>query len=184
MLLSYYRIYTRYRKSYRNKIVDTSDTRYCAKFQPFVTSNNANNCKKQFCIFCNFALFASLTLKMTSKFKCDLIYRHNLGVPDLFLQFFCTITLCASKSLKPKKHFESFEKCVDIRSTFSILFYVYLNHCKVEEFLRLILALLAKLLQLLNFLTLSNDQNPAKPLHRPFEKSLFLFVCWKLIAVF
>ncbi len=36
-------------------------------------------------------------------------------------------------------------------------------------------ALIAKLLQPLNFLTLSNDQNPAKPRHRPFEQSLFLF---------
>ncbi len=36
------------------------------------------------------------------------------------------------------------------------------------------LALLAKLL-LLNFLTLSNDQNPVKPRHKPFEQSLFLF---------
>ncbi len=45
---------------------------------------------------------------------------------------------------------------------------------KLEELLRL-LALLAKLLQLLNFLTLSNFQNPAKPRHRPFEQSLFLF---------
>ncbi len=36
-------------------------------------------------------------------------------------------------------------------------------------------ALTAKLLQPLNFLTLSNDQNPAKPCHRPFEQSLFLF---------
>ncbi len=36
-------------------------------------------------------------------------------------------------------------------------------------------ALIAKLLQLLNFLTLSNDQNPVKPRHRPFEQSLFLF---------
>ncbi len=36
-------------------------------------------------------------------------------------------------------------------------------------------ALIAKLLQPLNYLTLSNDQNPAKPRHRPFEQSLFLF---------
>ncbi len=36
-------------------------------------------------------------------------------------------------------------------------------------------ALIAKLIQPLNFLTLSNDQNPAKPRHRPFEQSLFLF---------
>ncbi len=36
-------------------------------------------------------------------------------------------------------------------------------------------ALIAKLLQPLNFLTLSNDRNPAKPRHRPFEQSLFLF---------
>ncbi len=35
--------------------------------------------------------------------------------------------------------------------------------------------LVAKLLQLLNFLSLSNDQNPAKSRHRPFEQSLFLF---------
>ncbi len=37
------------------------------------------------------------------------------------------------------------------------------------------LALIAKLLQLLNFLTMSNNQNLAKPSHRPFEQSLFLF---------
>ena len=42
---------------------------------------------------------------------------------------------------------------------------------KLESFL----ALLAKLLQLFNFLTLSNDQNRAKPCQRPFEQSLFLF---------
>ncbi len=41
--------------------------------------------------------------------------------------------------------------------------------------LKSFLALLAKRLQLLNFLTLSNDQNPAEPRHRPFEQSLFLF---------
>ncbi len=32
----------------------------------------------------------------------------------------------------------------------------------------------AKLLHLWHFLTLSNDQNPAKPRHRPFLQSLFL----------
>ncbi len=37
-------------------------------------------------------------------------------------------------------------------------------------------ALIPKLHQPLNFLTLSNDQNPAKPRHRPFEQSLFLFL--------
>ncbi len=57
---------------------------------------------------------------------------------------------------------------------FSKIFHFCLNDYKVEELLRL-LALLAKLLQLLNFLTLSNFQNPAKPRHRPFEQSLFLF---------
>ncbi len=38
------------------------------------------------------------------------------------------------------------------------------------------LAFIAKLLLLLNFLTLSNDQNLAKPRHRPFEQSLFFFL--------
>ena len=42
-LLSYYRIYARYRKTYENKSVDASDTRYCEKFQPFVTSIFAKN---------------------------------------------------------------------------------------------------------------------------------------------
>ncbi len=41
--LSYYRIYARYRKPYKNKSVDTSGIRYCAKFQPFVTSIFAKN---------------------------------------------------------------------------------------------------------------------------------------------
>ncbi len=36
------------------------------------------------------------------------------------------------------------------------------------------MALIAKLLQLFNFLTLSNDLNPAKPRHRPLEQSMFL----------
>ncbi len=58
-------------------------------------------------------------------------------------------------------------------STFSIIFHFYLNDYLVEKLLRL-LAFIVKL-QPLNFLTLSNDQNPAKPRHRPFEKSLFLF---------
>ncbi len=30
-------------KTYKNNKVDTSDTRYCAKFQPFVTSIHAKN---------------------------------------------------------------------------------------------------------------------------------------------
>ncbi len=42
--------------------------------------------------------------------------------------------------------------------------------------LKSFLALIAKLLQPLNFLTLSNDQNPGKPRRRPFEQSLFLFM--------
>ncbi len=44
-------------------------------------------------------------------------------------------------------------------------------------------ALIAKLLQPLNFLTLSNGQNPAKPRHRPFEQSLFFvtFCCQFII---
>ncbi len=46
---------------------------------------------------------------------------------------------------------------------------------KLKCFLGPSLALLAKLLQLLNFLTFSNYPNPAKPRHRPFEQSLFLF---------
>ncbi len=45
-LLSYYRIYARYRKTYKNKSVDTKDIRYCAKFQPFVTSIFAKNLQK------------------------------------------------------------------------------------------------------------------------------------------
>ena len=36
-LLSYYRIYARYRKTYKNKSVDKSEIRYCAKFQTSVT---------------------------------------------------------------------------------------------------------------------------------------------------
>ncbi len=43
-------------------------------------------------------------------------------------------------------------------------------------------ALIAKLLQPLNFLTLSNDKNPAKPRQRPFEQSLFLFFAGVLLA--
>ncbi len=43
-------------------------------------------------------------------------------------------------------------------------------------------AFLAKLLQPLNFLTLSNDQNPAKPCHRPLEQSLFLFLYGAMAA--
>ncbi len=50
-LLTYYQIYARYRKTYTNKSVDTSDLRYCAKFQPFVTSIFAKNRKKRFCDF-------------------------------------------------------------------------------------------------------------------------------------
>ena len=41
--------------------------------------------------------------------------------------------------------------------------------------LKRFLVLIAKLLQHLNFLTLFNDQKPAKSRHRPFEQSLFLF---------
>ncbi len=56
-LLSYYRIYTRYRKTYKNKSVDTSDIRYCAKFQPIVTSNFAKNRQKRLWIFWRFCVF-------------------------------------------------------------------------------------------------------------------------------
>ncbi len=54
-LLSYYQIYARYaaEKLLKNNSVDTSDTRYCAKFCPFGTSNYAKN---DFAIFCDFAI--------------------------------------------------------------------------------------------------------------------------------
>ncbi len=51
VLLLYYWIYARYRKTYKNKSVDTSDIRYRANFQPSVTSIFAKNCRKWFCIF-------------------------------------------------------------------------------------------------------------------------------------
>ena len=45
-LLLYYRIYARYRKTYKNKSVDTSEIRYCAKFQASLTSIFANKFPK------------------------------------------------------------------------------------------------------------------------------------------
>ena len=69
-LLSYCQIHARYRKTYENKSVDTSDIRYCAKFQPSVTNNFAKKCKNW---FRDFVFLAFLIFKMTSKFKFDLI---------------------------------------------------------------------------------------------------------------
>ena len=49
---------SRYRKTYKNKSVYSSDIRYCAKFQPLVASSIfAKNCQNDFTIFCNFAVF-------------------------------------------------------------------------------------------------------------------------------
>ena len=71
------------------------------------------------------------------------------------------------------KHFNSLENVLTV--TLGQLFpYSFIFTSMIIK-LKSFLALLAKLLQLLNFLTLSNDQNPAKPRHRPFEQSLFLF---------
>ncbi len=86
-LLSYYGIYARCRKTYNNKSVDTGETRYCTKFQPFVAIIYAKNCQKQVCIFCNFPFFAFLTFKMTFKFKFDLIRPTYIwGCPIFFIQ--------------------------------------------------------------------------------------------------
>ncbi len=99
-LLSYYRIYERYRKTYKNKSVDTSDTRYCAKFQPFVTSIFAKNRQKRFCVFSRFRGFLPFwPLKWPQNSNLTWSAQHNLGVPDLFcfIKKICTITLCAFK---------------------------------------------------------------------------------------
>ena len=50
-------------RTYKNKSVDTSDIRYCAKFQPFVTSNFAKNGQKRFCEFLRFWNFVRFDLK-------------------------------------------------------------------------------------------------------------------------
>ncbi len=50
-LLSYFWIYARYRKIYKNKSVDTSEIRYCAKFQTSVTCIFTKKCQKHFCMF-------------------------------------------------------------------------------------------------------------------------------------
>ncbi len=75
---------------------------------------------------------------------------------------------------RPKNSFKSLENVltVTLGQLFSYSFIFTAIIIKLKSFS----ALIAKLLQPLNFLALSNDQNPAKPRHRPFEQSLFLFL--------
>ncbi len=68
-LLSYYRIYAQYRKTYKNKSVDTKDLRYCAKFQPFVSCIFAENCQKRFCNFSRFHVFCLFDLQNDLKIQ-------------------------------------------------------------------------------------------------------------------
>ncbi len=152
VLLLYYRIYARYRKTYENKSVDTSNTRYCAKFQPFATSTYAKNCQKQFCIFLPFWLS-----KWPQNSKSTWSSQHNLWVPHhfYFIIFLYNHSQCLTNTFKLFFHFfilwfevwilflakkiQSRWKCVDsyIRSTLSIFFHFYLNDYKVEELLSL-----------------------------------------------
>ncbi len=157
-LLLYYRIYGRYRKTYENKSVDTSDIRYCAKFQPFVTSIFARNCKKRFCNFLQFCVFLLFwPLKWPQSSNLTWSAQHNLGVPNLFyfitffvrslsvpqksiLKFFLTFLILLFElwmPFLPLKTFWISLKLVDsyMRSTFSIFFHFYLNYYKVEELL-------------------------------------------------
>ncbi len=58
---------------YKNKVVNPSEKRSCAKFEPFVTNSFAKMAKNDLSFFCDFTFLPILTLKMTSKFKFDLI---------------------------------------------------------------------------------------------------------------
>ena len=61
---------SRYRKTYKNKSVYSSDKRYRAKFQPLVASSIfAKNCQNDFTIFCNFAFFAFFAFKNDLKIQ-------------------------------------------------------------------------------------------------------------------
>ena len=129
--------------------------------------------------------------------------KHNLGVPDLFyfINFFVRSLYVSQKSILkfsfwifpfhylnsechfwPRKHFKSLENelTVTLGQLLPYSFIFTSIFIKMKSFL----ALLAILLQLLNFLTLSNDQNAAKPRHRPFEQSLFLFAMKTLAFLF
>ncbi len=84
-LLLYYRIYARYRKTYKNKSVDTSDIGYCAKFQPIVTCIFAKNRQKRFCNFLTILRFLPLwPQKRPQNSNLTWCAQHNLGLPDLF----------------------------------------------------------------------------------------------------
>ncbi len=81
----------------KNKSIDTSETRYCAKNQPFVTSIFAKGWQKQFCIFCIF--FSSWLTKWPQNSNLFWSAQHNSGVPDLFYKSFVQLLFVPQKSI-------------------------------------------------------------------------------------
>ena len=76
----------------KNKSIDTSETRYCAKNQPFVTSIFAKGWQKQFCIFC---IFFPLDLQNDLKIQiCSDLPNIIRGCPIFFINLLCNYSLC------------------------------------------------------------------------------------------
>ncbi len=51
------------------KSVDTSEIRYCAKYQPCVTNICAKNGQNLYCAFLRFCVFCFLTIKFKNEIK-------------------------------------------------------------------------------------------------------------------
>ena len=59
---------TSYKNLFENKVVDPSEKRSCAKFEPLVT-NRPKMAKNNSFVFHDFTFLGFLTSKMTSKFN-------------------------------------------------------------------------------------------------------------------
>ncbi len=82
---------TSYKYLYKNKVVDPSEKRFCAKFEPFVTNSFAKNGKKWFIAFLQFYVFGLFDLQNDLQIQIwpdppNIVWGCSIF---LFLWFFC-----------------------------------------------------------------------------------------------